>query len=82
MHVHFRDRDFTYKEDIETGSKAAAKGGFTTVCCMPNTKPVVDNVETVKYIIEKGEKTGLTNVLPVGAVTKNMAGVEITNVEE
>ena len=82
LHVHFRDPGLTYKEDIETGSKAAAKGGFTTVCCMPNTKPVVDNVETVKYIIEKGEKTGLTNVLPVGAVTKNMAGVEITNVEE
>lgn len=82
LHVHFRDPGFTYKEDIETGSKAAAKGGFTTVCCMPNTKPVVDNVETVKYIIEKGEKTGLTNVLPVGAVTKNMAGIEITDVEE
>lgn len=82
LHVHFRDPGLTYKEDIETGSKAAAKGGFTTVCCMPNTKPVVDNVETVKYIIEKGEKIGLTNVLPVGAVTKNMAGVEITNVEE
>lgn len=82
LHVHFRDPGLTYKEDIETGSKAAAKGGFTTVCCMPNTKPVVDNVDTVKYIIEKGEKTGLTNVLPVGAVTKNMAGVEITNVEE
>lgn len=82
LHVHFRDPGITYKEDIETGSKAAAKGGFTTVCCMPNTKPVVDNVETVKYIIEKGEKTGLTNVLPVGAVTKNMAGVEITDVEE
>ena len=82
LHVHFRDPGLTYKEDIETGSKAAAKGGFTTVCCMPNTKPVVDNVETVKYIIEKGEKTGLTNVLPVGAVTKNMAGVEITDVEE
>jgi len=81
LHVHFRDPGLTYKEDIETGSKAAAKGGFTTVCCMPNTKPVVDNVETVKYIIEKGEKTGL-NVLPVGAVTKNMAGVEITDVEE
>ena len=78
LHVHFRDPGLTYKEDIETGSKAAAKGGFTTVCCMPNTKPVVDNVETVKYIIE----TGLTNVLPVGAVTKNMAGVEITDVEE
>ena len=57
LHVHFRDPGLTYKEDIETGSKAAAKGGFTTVCCMPNTKPVVDNVETVKYIIEKGEKT-------------------------
>lgn len=82
LHVHFRDPGLTYKEDIETGSKAAAKGGFTTVCCMPNTKPVVDNVETVKYIIEKGEKTGLTNVLPVGAATKNMAGVEITDVEE
>lgn len=82
LHVHFRDPGLTYKEDIETGSKAAAKGGFTTVCCMPNTKPVVDNVETVKYIIEKGEKMGLTNVLPVGAVTKNMAGVEITDVEE
>ena len=82
LHVHFRDPGLTYKEDIETGSKAAAKGGFTTVCCMPNTKPVVDNVETVKYSIEKGEKTGLTNVLPVGAVTKNMAGVEITDVEE
>ncbi len=82
LHVHFRDPGLTYKEDIETGSKAAAKGGFTTVCCMPNTKPVVDNVETVKYIIEKGEKTGLTNVLPVGAVTKNTAGVEITDVEE
>ena len=82
LHVHFRDPGLTYKEDIETGSKAAAKGGFTTVCCMPNTKPVVDNVETVKYIIEKGEKTGLTNVLPGGAVTKNMAGVEITDVEE
>ena len=82
LHVHFRDPGLTYKEDIETGSKAAAKGGFTTVCCMPNTKPVVDNVETVKYIIEKGEKTGLTDVLPVGAVTKNMAGAEITDVEE
>ena len=82
LHVHFRDPGLTYQEDIETGSKAAAKGGVTTVCCMPNTKPVVDNVETVKYIIKKGEKTGLTNVLPVGAVTKNMAGVEITDVEE
>ena len=82
LHVHFRDPGLTYKEDIETGSRAAAKGGFTTVCCMPNTKPVVDSPETVKYIIDKGKTVGLTNVLPVGAVTKNMAGVEITDVEE
>ena len=47
LHVHFRDPGLTYKEDIETGSRAAAKGGFTTVCCMPNTKPVIDNVGTV-----------------------------------
>lgn len=82
LHVHFRDPGQTYKEDIETGSRAAAKGGFTTVCCMPNTKPVVDNADTVKYIIDKAKQVGLTNVLPVGAVTKKMAGAEITDVEE
>lgn len=82
LHVHFRDPGQTYKEDIETGSRAAAKGGFTTVCCMPNTKPVTDNVDTVKYIVDKSGKTGLTNVLPVGAVTKRMEGVEITDIEE
>ena len=81
LHVHFRDPGLTYKEDIETGSRAAANGGFTTVCCMPNTKPVVDNVDTVKYIIEKGKEVGLTNVLPVGAVTMNMEGKEITDIE-
>ena len=82
LHVHFRDPGLTYKEDIETGSRAAAKGGFTTVCCMPNTKPVIDNVETVEYVINKSKKVGLTNVLPVGAVTKNMAGVEVTNISK
>ena len=81
LHVHFRDPGLTYKEDIETGSRAAAHGGFTTVCCMPNTKPVVDNVDTVKYIIEKGKEVGLTNVLPVGAVTMNMEGKEGTDIE-
>ena len=58
-HVHFRDPGFTYKEDIITGSKAAAKGGFTMVICMANTKPAVDNVETLKYIQEKGQTTGI-----------------------
>lgn len=80
LHVHFRDPGLTYKEDIETGSRAAAAGGFTTVCCMPNTKPVVDNEETVRYIVQKGKEVGLTNVLPVGAVTKSMLGDEITDV--
>lgn len=82
LHVHFRDPGLTYKEDIETGSRAAAKGGFTTVCCMPNTKPVIDNADTVRYIIEKSRGIGLTNVLPVGAVTKFMQGKEITDVDE
>lgn len=80
LHVHFRDPGLTYKEDIETGSKAAAAGGFTTVCCMPNTSPVVDNVDTVKYIVQKGKEVGLTNVLPVGSVTKSMLGKEIADV--
>ncbi len=82
LHVHFRDPGQTYKEDIVTGSMAAAKGGFTTVCCMPNTKPVVDNADTVKYIVDKAKQTGLTNVLPVGAVTKSMEGKEITDINE
>ena len=80
MHVHFRDPGQTHKEDIKTGSKAAAKGGFTTVCCMPNTNPVIDSEETVKYIIDKASEEKHTNVLPVGAVTKGMKGEEITDI--
>ena len=56
VHVHFRDPGFTHKEDIETGSKSAAKGGFTTVVCMANTNPIVDNEETLKYILDKAKK--------------------------
>lgn len=82
MHVHFRDPGQTHKEDILTGSKAAAKGGFTTVCCMPNTNPVIDSAETVKYIIDKAAENKYTNVLPVGAVTKGMKGEEITDISE
>ena len=80
MHVHFRDPGQAHKEDIKTGSKAAAKGGFTTVCCMPNTNPVIDSEETVKYIIDKASEEKYTNVLPVGAVTKGMKGEEITDI--
>ena len=58
VHVHFRDPGFTYKEDIDSGAKAAAKGGFTSVVLMANTKPSVDTVETLHYVLEKGKKTG------------------------
>lgn len=59
VHVHFRDPGLTYKEDIETGAEAAKAGGFTTVVCMANTKPVADTPEIVRYILEKGAKTGI-----------------------
>lgn len=79
-HVHFRDPGFTYKEDILTGAAAAAKGGFTTVVCMANTKPAVDNVETLKYIQEKGEQTGI-HVLQAAAVSKGLKGEELVDME-
>ena len=82
LHVHFRDPGLTYKEDIESGSKAAAKGGFTTVVAMPNTKPVVDNVETYEYVCNKAKEVGLVNVIQVGSVTKGMEGKELSDIEE
>lgn len=80
VHVHFRDPGLTYKEDIHTGAKAAAKGGFTTVVCMANTKPVIDNAETLEYVIEEGKKTGI-HVLAAATITKGMKGEELTAME-
>ena len=80
VHVHFRDPGLTYKEDIQTGSAAAKKGGYTTVVTMANTKPPVDNVETVKYVIEEGKKTGI-NVLPAACVSVGMKGQELTDMD-
>ena len=80
LHVHLRDPGFEYKETIETGSKAAAKGGYTSICAMPNTKPAVDSVETVKYIKEKAKEVSPINVLIVGAVTKEQAGKELSDI--
>lgn len=80
VHVHFRDPGFTYKEDIETGAKAALKGGFTSVVLMANTNPPVDNGDTLAYILEKGKKTAL-NIYTCATVTKNMAGKELTDME-
>ena len=80
VHVHFRDPGFTHKEDIETGAKAALKGGFTSVVLMANTKPAVDNEETLTYVIEKGKKTDL-KVYTCATVTKGMKGQELTDME-
>ena len=79
-HVHFRDPGFTYKEDIETGAKAAAKGGFTMVVCMANTKPAVDNLETLKYIQDKAAKTGI-HILQASTITKSLQGKELVDMD-
>ena len=78
IHVHFREPGYEHKESIETGALAAAKGGFTTVCVMANTSPVIDNAEMVEFVTYKG-KNSVINILPVGAVTKGLAGNEITD---
>lgn len=80
VHVHFRDPGLTYKEDIETGAAAAKAGGFTTVVMMGNTKPVIDNEETLRYVLEKGEQTGI-HVLSAANITKGMKGKELTDME-
>lgn len=80
VHVHFRDPGFTHKEDIHTGAAAAAKGGFTSVVLMANTKPAVDNLETLAYVISKGKETGI-HVHTCANVTKGLAGKELTDME-
>lgn len=80
VHVHFRDPGLTYKEDILTGAKASAAGGYTTVICMANTKPVIDNPETLKLVLDKGKQTDI-HVLSCAAVTKGMQGKELTDME-
>ena len=79
IHVHFRDPGQTYKEDIESGSKAAVAGGFTTVVCMPNTSPPIDSPQVANYVIEKGKKVGLCRVLPAGTITKGRKGKELAD---
>jgi len=79
MHVHFRDPGFTYKEDIISGSEAAAHGGFTTVTCMPNTKPTVDSPEMVGYILDRASQGSGVNVLPIAAVSVGEKGETLTD---
>lgn len=78
MHVHFREPGFEYKEDIASGSRAAAAGGFTAVACMPNTEPVIDNEALVASIVRRGQEAGLCRVHPIAAITKGQQGRELT----
>ncbi|MFH2138303.1 MAG: dihydroorotase [Candidatus Omnitrophota bacterium] len=82
MHVHLREPGFEYKESILTGSRAAAHGGFTGICCMPNTNPVIDNQGVVEFIAGQAKKAGLVNVYIVGAVTKGLNGQELSDIAD
>lgn len=82
MHVHLREPGFEYKEDIESGSKAAVKGGFTQICCMPNTQPVADNKVVISYIRHRGEEVGLCKIRPIGAITKGEEGERMADIGE
>lgn len=82
LHVHFREPGFEHKETIRTGARAAARGGFTTVCCMPNTKPIIDSVEMVQYIVNKAKEVTNINVLPIAAITAGQDGEYLTDFEK
>ncbi|WP_036646757.1 dihydroorotase [Paenibacillus pini] len=81
MHVHLREPGYEHKETIESGSRSAAKGGFTTIACMPNTRPVTDNAETLRLIQDKAKEAGLVKVLPYAAITIRELGRELTDFE-
>lgn len=78
MHVHLREPGYEYKETIKTGTDAARAGGFTSICCMPNTNPVNDSRAVTEFIIEKAKAVGVANVFPVGAITKGLKGEELS----
>src|SRR5262245_12531639 len=82
LHVHLREPGFEYKETIESGARAAVAGGFTSVCCMPNTKPVNDNSSVTNFIIEQARKAGLANVFPLGAITQGSKGEQLAEIGE
>src|SRR5207342_3424060 len=77
MHVHLRAPGIEHAETIESGARAAAAGGFTSICCMPNTIPVNDNATVTSYIVDRARKLAVTNVFPIGAITKGSAGEEL-----
>ena len=75
MHVHLREPGFEHAETIESGAKAAAAGGFTTICCMPNTQPINDSATVTSYIVQRAREIAKVNVFPIGAITKGSLGV-------
>ncbi len=81
MHVHLRDPGMEHKETVETGAQAAARGGFTTIVAMPNTKPVVDNSDVVNYVHNKAKDMRLVHILQAGAVTRGQRGEELSDIE-
>jgi len=82
MHVHLREPGEEHKEDIATGSLAAARGGFTSICCMPNTRPPNDNSGITEYIIAEARKRAVVNIYPVAAITRGLAGEELTDMAD
>ena len=82
LHVHLREPGQEYKEDIETGTRAAAAGGFTTICCMPNTKPVNDQRAVTELIVRRAKEVGLVRVRPIGAITQGLEGKLLAEIAE
>src|SRR6478609_10833909 len=80
LHVHFREPGFEYKESIQSGAAAAVAGGFTSVCCMPNTNPVNDNQAITEFILDRARVAGFANVFPIGAITKGSEGKELAEI--
>ena len=82
LHVHLREPGFEYKETIQSGAMAAAKGGFTSICPMPNTKPSTDCAEIVQYILHKGKEEAVVHILPVGAITIGQNGTKLSDIAD
>ena len=82
LHAHLREPGYEYKETIETGSQAAARGGFTTLCCMPNTDPPIDSESVVEFVLRRARDSGKVRVLPIGCVSRGRRGKELADLEE
>jgi dihydroorotase len=79
-HCHLREPGLEYKEDIKSGSKSAAKGGFTSIACMPNTNPIIDNSAIISYVLNKAKEAAIVNVYPIGAISKGQEGKELAEI--